>query len=48
MVGTRQDWLPDGKTAAVVWSIDDIHPATSDDAYEAGGDLERGALGHVL
>ena len=45
---TPQDWLPAGKTAAVVWSIDDIHPATSDDAYEAGGDLEQGALGHVL
>jgi hypothetical protein len=48
MVRTQRDWLPEGKTAAVVWSIDDIHPATSDDAYEAGGDLERGALGDVL
>jgi peptidoglycan/xylan/chitin deacetylase (PgdA/CDA1 family) len=26
-------------------SVDDIHPGTSRDAYEAGGDLERGALG---
>jgi hypothetical protein len=48
MVGTPRDWLLEGKSAAVVWSIDDIHPATSQDAYEAGGDLERGALGHVL
>lgn len=43
----RQQWLPPGKTAAVCFSIDDIHPGTSNDAYEAGGDLERGALGHV-
>lgn len=40
-------WLPPGKTAAVCFSIDDIHPGTSDDPYEAGGDLARGALGHV-
>jgi hypothetical protein len=41
-------WLPPGKQAAVVFTIDDVHPGTSRDAYEAGGDLERGALGHVL
>ena len=41
-------WLPEGKQAAIVWSIDDIHPSTSKDAYEAGGDLEAGALGHVI
>ena len=40
-------WLPPGKRAAVCFSIDDIHPATSDDAYEAGGDLGAGALGHI-
>ena len=40
-------WLPPGKRAAVVFSIDDIHPGTSSDAYEAGGDLAAGALGLV-
>lgn len=42
------NWLPDGKHAAICFTIDDIHPGTSRDAYEAGGDLEHGALGHVL
>ncbi len=41
------NWLPEAKSAAVVFTIDDIHPATSRDAYEAGGDLDDGALGHV-
>lgn len=40
-------WLPKGKTAAICLSIDDVHPGTSDDAYEAGGDLGDGALCHV-
>jgi len=40
-------WLPPGKKAAVCFTIDDVHPGRSSDAYEAGGDLERGALGHV-
>jgi hypothetical protein len=43
----RNDWLPPGKCGAVCFSIDDIHPAKSTDYYEAGGDLERGALGHL-
>lgn len=42
-----QKWLPDGKSAAICFTIDDIHPGRSTDAYEAGGDLGRGALGHV-
>lgn len=46
MLGT-ETWLPQGKRAGVVFSIDDVHPGTSRDPYEAGGDLERGALGHV-
>ena len=29
-------------------SVDDIFPGTSQSAYEAGGDLERGALGRLL
>ncbi|HTC52652.1 MAG TPA: DUF2334 domain-containing protein [Steroidobacteraceae bacterium] len=41
-------WLPAGKTAAICFSVDDIHPATSRDAYEAGGDLEAGAMGRLL
>lgn len=43
----RPEWLPPGKTAAVCFSIDDVHPATSQDAYEAGGDLAEGALGRL-
>jgi len=38
-------WLPPGKTCAVCFSIDDIHPGKSTDAYEAGGDCEKGRLG---
>jgi hypothetical protein len=41
-------WLPEGKQGAVCFTVDDVHPAKSSDAYEAGGDLERGALRHVL
>jgi hypothetical protein len=44
---TRPQWLPPGKTAAVCLSIDDVHPATSQDAYEAGGDLAEGGLGRL-
>lgn len=40
-------WLPQGKRAAVCFSIDDVHPGRSSDAYEAGGDLGKGALGHL-
>jgi uncharacterized protein DUF2334 len=40
-------WLPAGKTAAICFSVDDIHPSTSIDPYEAGGDLGRGALGRL-
>jgi hypothetical protein len=41
-------WLPAGKTAAVCLSVDDIHPGTSQDSYEAGGDLAAGALGRLV
>lgn len=41
------NWLPPGKRAALCFTIDDIHPGKSSDAYEAGGDLGQGALGHV-
>lgn len=40
-------WLPEGKSAAVCFTIDDVHPGKLSDAYEAGGDLSRGALSHV-
>src|SRR5689334_19177609 len=43
----RTNWLPPGKTAGICFTIDDVHPGRSTDAYEAGGDLGRGALGHV-
>ena len=43
----EQDWLPAGKRAALCFSIDDVHPGRSSDLYEAGGDCEDGALGHV-
>jgi predicted deacetylase len=42
-----RDWLPAGMQGAVCFSVDDVHPATSRDEYEAGGDLARGALGRV-
>lgn len=47
MRDARAGWLPPGKTGAVCFTIDDVHPGRSTDAYEAGGDLERGALGRV-
>ena len=40
-------WLPTGKKGAVLLSVDDVHPSTSSDAYEAGGDLGDGALRYV-
>lgn len=40
-------WLPPGKHAAVVWTIDDIHPGRAVDGYDGGGDMDAGALGRV-
>lgn len=45
--GVPDGWLPPGKRAAICFSIDDIHPGKATDAYEAGGDLDRGVLGRV-
>jgi uncharacterized protein DUF2334 len=42
-----ESWLPDGKQAAICFTIDDVHPGRSTDAYEAGGDLRQGGLGRV-
>lgn len=47
MLSDCRGWLPGGKRAAVCFSIDDVHPATSADAFDAGGDLGKGALGRV-
>src|ERR1700722_16479626 len=41
-------WYCPGKSAAVVLSVDDIFPGTSQSAYEAGGRLEGGELGRFL
>ena len=41
-------WYQPGKSGAVVMSVDDIFPGTSQDAYEARGDLEKGALARLL
>jgi hypothetical protein len=42
-----REFLPPGKRAAVVFTIDDIHPGKASEHYDAGGDLGRGVLGHV-
>jgi hypothetical protein len=42
-----RDWLPAGKRAAVCFTIDDVHPGKSSEHYDGGGDLAKGALGHV-
>lgn len=47
MMTPIRDWLPPGKRAAVCFTIDDIHPGRSADAYDGGGDLDKGALGLV-
>lgn len=46
MLGTG-GWPPPGKESGIVFTIDDVHPGTSRDAYEAGGDLGSGALGNL-
>ncbi|MEW6639289.1 MAG: hypothetical protein AB1586_02205 [Pseudomonadota bacterium] len=48
MTGVPRQWLPPGKAATVVFTIDDIHPGTSRDAYEGGGDLANGQLRFLL
>jgi hypothetical protein len=42
-----RDWLPAGKRGGVVFTIDDVHPGKSSEHYDGGGDLGKGALGHV-
>lgn len=38
---------PGRQTSCRHFTIDDVHPGKSTDAYEAGGDLGDGALGHL-
>lgn len=40
-------WLPAGKRCAVLFSIDDVHPATAQHGADAGGDLGQGVLGYL-
>ena len=40
-------WLPHGRVGAVCFSIDDIHPGSSTNGYDGGGDLEQGVLGRL-
>ncbi len=47
MTAPVRNWLPAGKRAAVCFTIDDVHPGSSADHYDGGGDLGRGALGLV-
>lgn len=47
MLADCRGWLPSGKQAAVCFSIDDVHPAGTADAFDAGGALGRGVLGRV-
>jgi len=44
---TDFEW-PDGYKAAFVIGIDDVHPETSRDGCDCGGDLEKGILGDLL
>lgn len=43
-----QTWLPPGKSCAICFSIDDVHPARTRDGFDAGGDGAEGALGWML
>ena len=40
-------WLPQDKRAAICFSVDDIRPASSQDGFDADGDLGLGALGRL-
>lgn len=40
-------WLPEGKRAAVCFTVDDVHPGRAADDYDGGGDLGAGALGKL-
>ena len=42
------NWKPKHKKAALCFSIDDLFPGTSSSMYEAGGDLDKGVLRHLI
>ncbi len=46
-VASVNSWLPEGKQAAVCFSIDDVHPGRASQHYDGGGDLGEGALGLI-
>jgi hypothetical protein len=39
---------PNGYRAALVIGIDDVHPESSEDGCDCGGDMEKGVLGSLL
>lgn len=45
---TGRDWLPPGKSCAICFSIDDVHPGRAGDGFDAGGDGARSGLRHVV
>ena len=43
-----ENWLPKNKKAAVVFTIDDLHPAQLiNHGYDAGGDIDNGVFSKV-
>jgi hypothetical protein len=47
LTGGRVDWLPEGKRAALCFSIDDVHPGIGDQEHNSVGELNQGCLGHL-
>lgn len=46
--GVVHGYLPPGRKAAVVLTVDDVFPGRRGQPFEAGGELERGAIGRLL
>ncbi len=45
--GRRFKWLPEGKRAAVCFSIDDVHPGMESNGRTAGAAANHDSLGHL-
>jgi hypothetical protein len=45
--GRSFKWLPEGKRAAVCFSIDDVHPGMESNGGKAGAAVNRNSLGHL-
>jgi peptidoglycan/xylan/chitin deacetylase (PgdA/CDA1 family) len=45
--GRTVNWLPEGKSAAVCFSIDDVHPGMESNGRKAGAAVNRDSLGHL-